>query len=67
MDKAQSILMSARPLIVPGHHFLHRHRGQPLSFTVPVLYTIKPELSMTFLLKVVTNFLTNLVPVVTIL
>ena len=48
VDKAQSVLMGARPLIVPGHHFLHRHRGQPLSFTVPVLYTIKPEMSTLF-------------------
>ena len=64
--KAQGVSVSGAPGAVGIHHFGHRHLGQPLSFTVPVLYITRPDLSMSFLLKVVTNFLTNFAPAVTI-
>ena len=48
-DEPERVHVGRGAGVVGVHHFGHGHLGQPLSFTVPTLYTRRMNLSMSFL------------------
>ena len=56
-QEAQCVPIGGTVGAVVGHHFGHRHRGQPLSLSSPIVYAHKPDLSMTFLYLFCYNFI----------